>query len=822
MLLEARETGCIKEIIVLASALSVQDPWQRPVENSREADEKHGLFKVPSSDFLTLLNLWEHYHQLLNEKKATNQIKRYCKTHYLSYRRMREWQDVIHQISAILKEQGIRQRFTVRPKKTEPSSENTKNKFDQRYTDIHRSVLSGHLSNIALKKEKNVYQAAKGRDVMIFPGSVLFNDAGEWIVASEIVETSRVFARIVAEIDPMWLEELGRAHCKYTYHHPHWSRNQGQVVALEQVSLFGLIIHSGRQVSYGKINAKEASEIFIRNALVEGDIRNPFAFMKHNQKVIDDIRDMENKIRRRDLMVGEEELLLFYQDKLEGVCDIRSLRHHLKKKGGDHHLRMKQEDLLRYSPDGNELALFPDKITLGSHALDVSYQFDPGKQDDGLTVKVPEPLTAAIPSDAIDWMVPGFYREKILLLIRGLPKGYRKQLVPLTQTVDIILKEMPKTQGVLISALGKFIHDRFHVDIPASMWPEDQLPEHLKARISIRDAKDREIRSGRDTAILAGTRKESNLPPEVLSYMRQWEKTGITRWDFGDIPEQIPIPLQGDSKWLAYPGLKENERQADQVDLRLFQNKAKSIVWHKKGVMRLFVNYLSKDLKFLKKHLSLPDDIAGDSTWLGTVKQIEARMYHHVLSDLFSRNIRSEKQFYDHAEQVAAILLTKGKIYLDKVLPVLDTCNKTSRFLHDLRSAHRFNNTLLPLIGELERQIRQLLPESFMDLYEVTRFPHLNRYMQAIVIRAQRAVVNLEKDREKSIEILKFSEPLKRILGAISPETILSEEKKMALEEFFWMIEEYKVSIFAQELKTEIPISGKRLEAKLGEIERMV
>ena len=819
MLIEAKETGCLNDLAVIVSALSVQDPWERSSEKTQEADEKHAMFKVPSSDFMTLLNVWKSYHMVWQQGETLSSMKRYCKIHYLSFKRMREWRDVYAQISAILREEGIRERFSRKSTEQKNSIDFSSNLFDQPYTRIHRSILSGLLSNIARKKNKNVFQAAKDREVMIFPGSALFNGAGNWIVAAEMIETSRVFARMVANIDPAWLEDLGKAHCKYTYHHPHWERNRDQVVASEQVTLFGLIIEPGRQVSYGRINPKEASELFIRSALVEGDIRRPFSFMKHNQMLMDTIRDMENKVRRRDMLVGDEEMFWFYQDRLDVCYDIGSLQNHLKQKGGDHHLRMKQEDLLKYSPDKDELALFPEKIILGNHTFDLNYRFDPGRPDDGVTIKIPLTEVPVIPRKAIDWLVPGLYREKIHILIKGLPKTYRKQLAPISQTVDIIIQEMEKTQDALITALGKFIYRRFHVDIPASAWPEDQLPDHLKALISIRDSKDQEIRSGRDPAIFLGTTSGTGIPPEVESFKQKWEKTGITCWNFGGIPEEILIKIPGNPHWVGYPGLEKSDENPKEVGLRLFQNRDDALNAHKKGVMVLFTNHFSKDLKFLKRHLTLSPGIADDTKWLGSAKQIEKRLYQHVIKDLFSRNIRSEKQFYACTENLASNLLAQGKDYLDKVVPVLDACSKTHNVLHDLRDTHRFNTAALQLLEELEGQLKQLVPESFMDLYDDERFSHLIRYLQAIEIRAQRAMIHMEKDREKAMEIRSFSDKLNELLADLPP--ILSGEKKTAIEEFFWMIEEYKISVFSQELKTAIPISRKRLEAKLGEIQRI-
>jgi len=473
MLIEANTEGCVKEIAVIASALSIQDPRERPAEKQGEADQAHAVFNDPTSDFITLLNIWNKYHREVRGKgqegiASLMTPKKFCKNYFISFRRMREWRDIHAQIIEELKESEVRiqkpearsqesgvrsQKPEDRSQKTEADNQTLKANSQQptanysQQPPIHRSVLSGFLSNIATKKDKNMFQATKGKEVMIFPGSALFNKAGDWIVAAEMVETSRLFARTVANIDVNWLEELGKDQCKYSYLQPHWERNRGEVVAFEQVTLFGLVIIPQRPVSYGKINPDEACDIFIRSALVDGDMKQPFPFMLHNQNLIDEIQNMEEKIRRRDILTSEENIYQFYKERLDKVYDIRTLKKFIKDKRGDAFLRMKKEELLLYSPDENELTLYPDKLTLGNNIFPCDYHFEPGKPEDGLTIKIPSTLAPSVPAESLDWLVPGLFREKITAMIKALPKEYRKKLVPVTTTVDIILKEMPEIRS---------------------------------------------------------------------------------------------------------------------------------------------------------------------------------------------------------------------------------------------------------------------------------------------------------------------------------------------------------------------------------------
>ena len=832
MLIEARAQGCLEPLIVIASALSIQDPRERPVEKAQEADHAQKIFCDPFSDFITLLNIWNKYHEVLKKEKTTGSLKKFCRAHFLSFKRMREWRDIHAQLSEVLKEYGLNEtnkeviesRIKKNALSREQTSKNTMSntEFNDLYTAVHKSLLSGLLSNIAMKKEKNIFQATKEKEVMIFPGSSLFNTAKEWIVAAEMVETSRLFARTCANIDNMWLEKLGGNLCKYTYHNPHWERKRGQVTANEQVTLFGLIIIPKRRVSFGRIDPDQATEIFIQSALVEGDVREKFAFMLHNQNLIGDVKNMEDRIRRRDILVGEADLFDFYMKRLKRCYDIRTLKKVLKQNNGDHFLRMKPEDITRYAPDEKELSLFPDRIDLGRLSLDCTYRFEPGTSDDGVTVNIPASMASAVPSEPLEWLVPGLYREKITTLIKGLPKTFRKKLVPVADTVDVIISEMPKTKTSLITALGNFIYRRFGIDIPSSAWPDVLLPDHLKMRISITDAKGEELCSDRDPNILS--RHLSKIAEQVESVemdaaKKDWERTHITGWDFPDLPEHIELKGTNTAQWLVYPGLQKADSKEKSVNLRLFQSREKAMESHKEGIALLFTLYFSKELKFLKKMLKLPKDMKQKSNYFKGPAHVEKRMYESIIKKLFFKNIRSKNAFFAYAKSVSHSILSTGRELLGQSLPVLEAYHETRTVIYDLETAHNTNRTVLQFLKGLRTELSRLVPETFVDLYDIDRMIHLVRYMKALEIRAKRAVVDFEKDREKSAEIQVFTESLNDLLDELSPTT--STEKKTAIEAYFWLIEEYKVSIFAQELKTSVPVSKKRLKEKLKEIERM-
>jgi ATP-dependent helicase HrpA len=806
MILEAQKEDCVEEVLIIASAMTVQDPRERPLEQAQRADQMHAAFRDPTSDFITLLKIWNHYYGQRETIKTQNRMRKFCREYFLSYRRMREWRDVHDQIRMILNEQEGN-------KKTERQ----KPADVQKLTDgIHKSILTGYLSNIAVKQQKNLYTATKGRQVMIFPGSSLFNKGGNWIVAAEIVETSRLFARTAANIDPGWLEAVGGDLCRYTYAAPHWEKNRGEVVASEQVSLFGLVIVAGRPVSYGRIDPETSARIFVRSALVEGDVKQNLPFLEHNRKLMESVTAMEDKIRRHDLMADEDQIARFYEERLPGIYDVRTLQKLIRDRGGDGFLRMKEADILNSIPDEHALALYPDECASGKLRFKFSYRFDPGHPEDGVTMKIPVHLLSRAPAEAADRSVPGLYREKINALLRGLPKDYRKKLQPLAETAGIIQTEMPSGDGSLPSILGKFIYQRFGVDIPASAWPLDKLPDHLKMRFSIVDVRGREMSSGRD---IDQFRTEMLTAEETAVFARTrktWEKTGLTKWDFGALPEEIPLKSLDVLQGFAYPALQEAEVS---VNIRLFSTREEANEAHTKGVMALYSLHFQPELKYLKKSLALTGDMKVWSAAFGSHKALENKLYEKVLHGLFCVPVRTAAAFHQHADDAAPRILPAGQEVLREIKPFVQAYHETVVTLRALESSHRLNKPAKQFLETIRADLERLVPPDFLLKHETERLCHIVRYLKALVIRTDRGLLHLEKVLLKSKEIEPFNEFLQETLKHMTPGS--SAEKRHAIEAFRWMIEEYKVSLFAQELKTPYPISRKRLEEKKREIERM-
>ena len=801
MIIDAERYGCMEEVIIIASALSLQDPRERPLEKKQEADRMHKPFVNPASDFITLLNIWNRYHDIRKELKTQNKMRRFCREQFLSYRRMREWRDVYEQISKILRETGH--------KKATGTLQG-----EALYEGIHKAILGGYISSIGVKKEKNIYTMAKGKEAMIFPGSGIFKHGGDWIVSAEIVETSRIFARINAVIQPEWLEEVGGDLCRRNYLEAHWEKNRGEVTASEQVKLYGLVIVPGRPVSYGRIDPVESTAIFIRSALVEGNIKIPLPFLKHNLDLIEEVTGMEDKIRKRNILVNEDVLTEFYEQRIGIAYNIRTLKKLIKDKGSNDFLRMKREDIMEYHPE-ETLSMYPDEITLGNRVLSCSYNFEPGGQVDGVTIQVPSSVASVLPLESADRQIPALQREKVTALIKGLPKQYRKRLVPIGQAVDTILRDIKNEGGSLITSLARFIHERFNISIPAAAWPVENIPDHLKMRFSIVNEKGEEIRSGRDLRSLQENIPDGGESTVFKAAKEQWEKEGITPGEFEDIPESITLQGKGGNEGPAYPALERGKDSS--INIRLFKDMQKAKTAHMKGIAALYEIRFRKEMKFLKNSLTLPQEIKKEANYCGGAKQIENALYRKIVRAIFERNIRKREEFLEYAKSAGRNTLSEGQKLLQLVIPAVKMRVEVGETLYRLERANIANKSANDFIADLRKDIDRLMPENFVELYESERLSDIPRHLRAIMIRAERGMAHLEKDKIKADRLKPFADRLEEMLKEVSSS---SEEKKRAVEEYVWMVEEYRISVFAPEIKTRDSVSPKKLKEKIADIER--
>ncbi len=804
MLLEASEEGCLAETAVIAAALSIRDPRERPPDQVDAADAAQLVFRHPDSDFLTLLAIWDRFHEGSEKRPSWAKLKKFCHEHFLSFTRMREWIFVHDQILAIVEElripAGRRRRAELTP---------------DLYGRIHRSILSGFLSQFGVHKEKSFYTAAKNREIMVFPGSALFGKAKPWIVAAEIVRTSRLFARMCAKIDPDWLERLGGDLCRYAHLDPRWDEERGEVRATEKVSLFGLEIVSGRDVAYGPVNPDEAQTIFVREALVAGRVKEPPAFLRHNLELVRKVADMEEKMRRRDILADEEDQAAFYENRLAGVFDLCGLIQRVRKSGGDAFLRMSEKDLIRARPDEGELRQFPDELTLEGKRLKASYRFAPGEKDDGVTLKIPAGLIAGLPAEQLSWGVPGQYKERVTALIKGLPKRYRKLLVPAPEKAEVIVREMTVTGPSLYDTLAKFVKEKFRVDIPAAEWAKAEVPDHLRVRVAVTDHEGKEIAASRDIEALRKAGRGVVLPEDSEDWKRAkatWEKRGITTLDIGELPETV---MAGHFT-TAYPGL---EIVSAGVNVRLFRSRQEALDSHLKGIEALLLPKFVKDLEFVKRTLVLPEEPKTAYLPFEGKAAIERRMAERLSAEVFRKNIRSGDELKAYAGTVVKGLFEKGHILRERTLEILEARQKVRRALTKAEASGRPGPVLKSILAGIRAEADALLPPHFLDLYDLDRLEHLPRYLEALAVRAERAVHGPEKDRSKADQAAPFLAALDKLLKELKPGD--PPEKKTAVEEFRWLVEEFKVALFAPELKTAVPVSAKRLAGKLKAIEAL-
>jgi len=807
ILIEARGEGCLGEAAVIAAALSIRDPRERPPDKAVQADAMHAPFRHPDSDFLTLLQIWDRFHGGWDKALSHSQKRKFCHDHFLSFPRMREWVFVHNEILEILEEMRL-------PFGPAPSGE--KREFDKaRYAAVHKSVVSGYLSNIAVHKDRNIYTAAKSREVMIFPGSTLFGKNVSWIVAAEMVKTSRLFARTAARVSPEWLEALGGELCRYSYSGERWDKKRGEGVAEEKVTLFGLEIVAGRAVPYGRVDPEAAHRLFVRAALLGGEVRESFGFLTHNLALRRDIEAVEKKLRRRDYLVSDETIAAFYSRRLEGIFDIRGLKERIRRCGGDAFLKMTREDLLRALPNEGELACFPDAVSFSGKTFSVTYAFAPGEEADGATLNVPMALLNRVAPEPLEWGVAGQFAEKIEAMIKGLPKRYRKLLVPANEKAEVIVRDMPRGEGSLFDALHRFVKQRFRADVPPAEWARADIPKHLKMRMALLDGQGKAVAASRDFEELRRQRKEAARAaasdPGVWARGREnWERTGINRWDCGTLPEMISIGPGA----VAFPGL---EAAGGSVNIRLFKTQDEARRAHVQGVETLLLLKFAKDLKFMERHLGLPVEYQRTALYFGGKAALEKMLLDALRLDVFRKNIRSEEEFKSYGETVVGQLFERAHILWSAVKPVLDAYQAVRASLYVIEQARAANKAVIAVCAEIRTELEKLIPADFPVRVGIDRLPHLARYIEALGLRAERAQNDPEKDKRKEAQAEVFVQTLAKLGKELDPDS--SPEKREAVEEFRWLVEEFKVSLFAPELKTAVPVSPQRLSRRLKEIE---
>ncbi|MBL8496524.1 ATP-dependent RNA helicase HrpA [Nitrosomonas sp. JL21] len=793
MILAAKQENCLHEILIIASALSVQDPRDRPFEHQAAADDAHRRFRDEHSDFLAYLKLWNFFDDLLKHKKSTRKLIAYCREQFLSYRRLREWREIHGQLQVLMSELGFRA-----------------NEVPAKYEEIHRALLTGLLGNIGFKTEKEgEYLGARGIKFAIFPGSVLKKAKVKWVVAAELVETSKLYARCVAKIEPSWLEKMAGNVCKKHYFEPHWEKKRAQVVAYERVTLYGLTIVPKRPVHYGPINPREAREIFIRSALVSGEYLTQAPFFAHNQHLIHDIEELEHKARRQDVLVDEEEIFAFYDalipEKVINGAGFEQWRKQAEQ-NNPHVLYLNRESLMRHQADRITDVQFPETLALpDGSVLALKYRFDPGHPLDGVTVRVPLPLLNRLDPKQIDYVVPGLIREKITWLLKALPKQIRRMLVPLPDTVTEFLQAhldaMPDTS--LLDALAAFVLSKTTLTVPAGTWQVKEMPAHLLMNVQIVDDTGQDMAMSRDLselqAHLGKAAQMTFVSRGETSEKVSIERDHITRWDFGDLPLDIAFQ-RNHQRLTGYPALVD---QTDSTAIRLFDTQVAANAAMRLGVRRLLCLALKEQLRQFEKNLP---GLRQASLQLAACIQ-PGDLKQDMLSVIIERALLNNDPL-PRTEAEFAAQCQRARNRLPEVAAAL------ARLLQEIGAEYQIlvgkmsNVRVSRIKNELAGQIEYLVYPGFLSQTPWQNLQQFPRYIKGMSVRTEKFVNNPGRDETNGREVnALWQQYLQRLekhrASGVSDEHLL---------EFRWNIEELRVSLFAQELKTPYPISIKRLQ----------
>ena len=792
MILAAQDEGCLHEVLIIASALEVQDPRDRPLEKQEAADASHARFVHPESDFLTYLNLWDHYQEL----KATvsrNQLRKVCRENFLSFNRVREWLDIHRQLLELVEQAGLR---------AGPRNDD--------YAAIHKAILTGLLSNVAMRTDVYQYTVPGGQKFNLWPGSALFLKRPKWVVAAELVETNRRYLRTVAQINSRWIEPAAVHLIKRFYSDPHWEASSQAPVAYEKVTLLGLPIVSGRKMPLGPVDAPAAREILIQSALVEGRLAANLDFLPHNKKTFEQMELLQRKVRRHDLLLGQWARYEFYDRRLpKHVYDGRRLVNwvHREQKENPQALYMTPADLLSEAAAEYDPTQFADEYELGERRMPLVYQFDPGAEDDGVSVVITIDALGQLDPQRLEWLVPGLLPRKVEALIRSLPKPLRRQLVPVPDTVRQIVAELPFGQGDLRKLVARAAGRIAGAPITPADFDPTKMPRELLMNVRVLDADGRPLVQGRDLHEIYHQLGEETAKRFATIDDRPWRREGITTWDF-ELPEQIEVKQSG-LAIQAYPMLVD---QGTAAALRLADTLERAEHESRRGVRRLFVLAAWRPLKGaidwlpgLEKMLLHAAPVRGLDLRREFVELLAERAF--VAGQPLPRKREEfEAQLAAGREQIGLAVQEVG----DLVGPLWEAYHQARLAME--RIAGRWDDVL----DDVQRQLAGLIHPGFLadtPWQWLTQFP---RYLRAIPQRLERlAFGGAPRDRQLCLEELEPRRQLyderaeqHRMLDLVDPELIL----------YRWMLEEYRVSLFAQKLGTAVPVSARRLEQQWAKV----
>jgi ATP-dependent helicase HrpA len=810
ILLAARDQHCLAEALIIAAALSVQDPRERPAGLQAAADEAHRRYADERSDFLSFTRLWNELQARVEHKKSNRRLAEELRGEFINGRRVREWRDVHGQLHQLVAEQDWRI-----------------NASPATYEQVHRALLSGLLGNIGMKsaevdpadRREPPFLGARGIKFHIWPGSPRARKAARWVVAAELVETSRLYARTVADVDPRWIELAGAHLLKKSHGEPHWERRTAQVIALERATLYGLPVYVQRRVPYGPIDPAHARQIFIREALVAGQWDSRAGFFAHNRRLVEEIRELEHRTRRPDVLVDEEQIFAFYDARLPAdVCDGTSFERWRARTEAEQPrlLHLSRDALMRHEASGAATDVFPKQLAMRGVPMDLSYHFEPGSPRDGVTLRVP--LVALNQVDAVrcEWLVPGMLKEKVLQLLKSLPQKLRRACVPLpAYAAGFVERCRPPADGPAGGLIERLIADvREHAGIvcQASDFKQEALPAHLTMNFKVVDEQGRQLAMGRNLAAL-----RSELAAQVEQTFRQLAAEeapelplaeAITDWDFGTLPELQEI-RRGGQVMIGHPALVD---RGAHCAVEVFDDPQAARRAHRGGLRRLFRLQLRNQITSLEKGLASLAPVQMRALGVAAMHQLDP-LAEQIVTAAVDRVCLAEPWPGDRAQFLARKEEAQGRLGLVAqelsrlAVQIVDEAVAANRKLGALRAGD-------PARGDMEQQMGRLLGRRFVVDTPAEALAQLPRYLKAIGLRVDKLRADPQRDLLRGKELAPLQARWLRGLAA------RKGQDDARLDEFRWLLEELRVSLFAQELRTPFPVSVKRLEKVWASLER--
>ena len=794
MLLSAVAQGALHEVMIIVAALSIQDPRERPQEKQQASDEKHRRFADKKSDFLAFLNLWR-YLQEQQKELSKNQFRRQCQKDFLNYLRIREWQDIYHQIRLTVREMGL----PINSEKAE-------------YQQIHTALLSGLLSHIGLKEaEKQQYLGARNAHFAIFPNSVLFKKQPKWVMAAELVETSKLWGRMVAEIEPEWIEPLAEHLTKKSYSEPRWSKSRGEVIADEKVTLYGVPIVATRPVNYGAIDPTVSREIFIQSALVEGDWNTKHKFFKENQRLVREVEELEHKSRRRDILVDDRTLFEFYDQRIG--TEVVSQKHFdtwWKK------AQQKDPELLNFersfliNDDAEQVSKldFPNFWHQGNLKLKLTYQFEPGTDADGVTVHIPLPLLNQVEMTGFDWQIPGLREELVIALIKSLPKSYRRNFVPAPNYAQAFLSRAVPLEKPLLDTLIYELRRMTGVTVEAEHWNWEQIPSHLKMTFRVVDENGKKIAESMNLDELKFNLKDR--VQESISAVADdgIEQSGLHIWSFADLPQCYEQKQRGFSV-KAFPAIVDEK---DAVGIKLFETEFEQAVAMQQGLRRLLLLNVPSPIKYLHEKLPNKAKLGLYFTPFGRVLDLIddciACAVDKLIAD-FGGFVWDEAGFEKLRDFVRENLNEVTVDIAQKVEQILSLNHALNQ-----RLKGKMDFTMAFAFSDIKAQLSGLIYPGFVQKSDYDRLPDLQRYLQAVDKRIDKLAQDVNRDRAAMLRVEQVQQAYQQLLAKLPKSKPISDE----VAEIRYMIEELRVSLFAQQLGTKYQVSDKRILNIIGSL----